>query len=509
MYLEFTHRLNQTALNIQNYLQSNWEDVNVERFTLEDQSYIKMSASLGNNNIIQIINDPRAIFNTCSIESFHQILMVNNIMSDIGLGEMIVRSYNILIYEFNVISIKQTIHNKNSNVSKYIDEEQCRKIADIGKRALYLLGLDYGMAEMVITGQRKVKVARIDSSPEIREKDLKVLLRKLDKIGKSQENKREIKIGADPEFMMANSKNGRMVSASEFFPREGLVGCDNIRIPSRQQRPIAEIRPKPDESPLQLLNNIKQALNSANKMAPYRNVKWVAGSQPFSGYSIGGHIHFSNVELNSRLMRALDGYVGLPIFLIENQETAVKRRRKYGFLADYRTKEYGGFEYRTPGSWLVSEDITRAVLCLAKIVASNYLYLIQNPFITAENQRAFYEGDQNYLRPAFYDIWHDIVNLEIYELYREHLKILPQMIAELTIWDEKKDIKKAWSVSGASRMYNNTRMAGGMAINRMSGTTSNSRTTSASNGRTRNTVNRSTSRSVRISVTGSSRMRAR
>jgi hypothetical protein len=365
------------------------------------------------------------------------------------------------------------------------------------------------MAEMVITGQRKVKVARIDSSPEIREKDLKVLLRKLDKIGKSQENKREIKIGADPEFMMANSKNGRMVSASEFFPREGLVGCDNIRIPSRQQRPIAEIRPKPDESPLQLLNNIKQALNSANKMAPYRNVKWVAGSQPFSGYSIGGHIHFSNVELNSRLMRALDGYVGLPIFLIENQETAVKRRRKYGFLADYRTKEYGGFEYRTPGSWLVSEDITRAVLCLAKIVASNYLYLIQNPFITAENQRAFYEGDQNYLRPAFYDIWHDIVNLEIYELYREHLKILPQMIAELTIWDEKKDIKKAWSVSGASRMYNNTRMAGGMAINRMSGTTSNSRTTSASNGRTRNTVNRSTSRGVRISVTGSSRMRAR
>jgi hypothetical protein len=66
--------------------------------------------------------------------------------------------------------------------------------------------------------------------------------------------------------------------------------------------------------------------------------------------------------------------------MIENPRSASLRRKRYGNLADFRIKKYGGFEYRTLGSWLVSPEITRGVLCLAKITISHYLELDQNYF---------------------------------------------------------------------------------------------------------------------------------
>jgi hypothetical protein len=316
------------------------------------------------------------------------------------------------------------------------------------------------MVNIAYTGAKKTRVLSVNTSPLIREKDIKTLMRKLDRLINNIEamGSQEVKMGADPEFMLSNARNGRMVPASQFFPREGTVGCDNIRIPSRQQRPVAELRPKPDYSPLQLLTNLKQALNSANILSPYRNIKWIAGSQPFGGYSIGGHIHFSNVDLNNHVLRALDNYVGLPLFLIENPKKAVKRRKKYGFLAEFRTKDYGGFEYRTPGSWLVSPEITTAAFCLGKIVTSNYLQLTRNCFIGAEAQRAFYQGDQDYLRTFFKDIWADIQKLSMYNSFSDELQFIANMIQNDINWDERVDIRKTWGLTNiSSREYKNAK----------------------------------------------------
>jgi len=132
--------------------------------------------------------------------------------------------------------------------------------------------------------------------------------------------------------------------------------------------------------------------------------------------------------------------------LIENPATAAKRRKKYGLLGDYRLKEHGGFEYRTLGSWLVSQKIATAVLCLAKIVANRYAEIPQNYLNTAEAQRAFYKGDQDFFRPMFNSIWTNLEKLDLYELYREELQIIPEMIRNSVIWDEKSDLRRGWKL---------------------------------------------------------------
>jgi len=235
-----------------------------------------------------------------------------------------------------------------------------------------------------------------------------------------------------------------------------LVGCDNIRVPNRQQRPVAELRPKPEYNPEELTINIKLALNNAVRLAPYQNIKWIAGSQPFSGYSIGGHIHFSNIKLTGGLLRALDNYLGLVVFLIENPSTAMRRRKKYGVLGEFRLKDHGGFEYRTPGSWLVSQQITLAVLCLAKIVANRYTLLPHNFLNTIEAQQAFYEGDQEYFRLIFPTLWSHLRQLDLYNRYYEELNVIYHMIEKGSNWDEKVDIRKGWNINTPKKIYSDS-----------------------------------------------------
>jgi hypothetical protein len=199
----------------------------------------------------------------------------------------------------------------------------------------------------------------------------------------------------------------------------------------------------------------------------------MAGSQPVSGYSIGGHIHFSNIRLDGGLLRALDNYLGIPIFLIENPVTAAKRRKKYGFIGDYRIKDHGGFEYRVLGSWLINQKITTAVLCLAKIIANRYAEIPQNYLNTAEAQRAFYKGDQEYFRPIFNSLWSNLENLDLYQEYKEELQIIPEMITNHVIWDEKSDLRKGWKLGQPpKRQY-----SGSKAMGRPSSVISAGRTT--------------------------------
>jgi len=455
MKLNILHRANPTGESIVNYFRKSWERVSYNEFEMEGYTYLDITAEQGREPIKININKTRAFMNSVNNQVIEEILALNGIAANFSSGDLINKSYDLLILDRTIISIRQIIYGKGAVNKKYIEENQVSKIADQARQAMYLLGLDYAMISITVNRQRKMKVSGVDASPAIRDKDLYVLIHKLDDIKQEYQKgwpkSAEVKLGADPEFMIANSKNGKMVAASEFFPREGLIGCDNIRVPSRQQRPVAELRPNPNISPTILYSNIKQALEQANKMVPYRNIKWLAGSQPFSGYSIGGHIHFSNLELNNQSLRALDNYLGLPVFLIENQNSSVKRRNKYGHLGDFRVKDYGGFEYRTPGSWLITPEITMAVLCLAKIVSSNYRRLKRNYFITVEAQRAFYKGDQQYFKQYFEDIWRDIQRLDIYNEYKDQLEPIPNMISGNICWDEKLDIRKSWNLS---KVYN-------------------------------------------------------
>ncbi len=447
MNLSVIYEENESAEKIYHRILEVFNDVNYETLDIKGIKHLHVEIVNKNSENRRILNSPHAIKNSLEIETFSELMKLNRIpLGNVDDEKKRIRGYNILVCDLKVLSIQSRTPGREKERVKYIKEIENKKLAEWARRVMHTLGLDFGRVRINLNAQRKLKVMWVDPSPQLREKELEAVFNRIKKLYHLEEHllRTEVKLGADPEFMLLNSKNGKMISASQFFPREGIVGCDNIRIPNRQQRPIAELRPKPEYSPLDLTENIKQALNTASRLAPYRNVKWLAGSQPVGGYSIGGHIHFSNIKINAALLRALDNYLGLLVFLIEDPSQAKKRRRKYGHLGDYRLKDYGGFEYRTPASWLVSREITTAVLCLAKIVSSRYHQLNRNILGTPEAQAAFYEGDQSFFRRRILETWNDLKRLDLYPDYAEELAALHDLIENETQWNEKADFRKAW-----------------------------------------------------------------
>lgn len=437
--------------NLLELLEKNGVELKRNQVKVYDRDYFLLKIE-GSGRARRAINSPRAIQNCLDPRAIAGVLGANHIYVGLSENESVIRSYQVLIFDLQVISIRLVSQSRYEK-TRYLKGVENLKVSEMAKRAVFLLGLDLGLVQIDFTTRRRYRVTGINPSPVIRDKDWNRIIKGLLAMLSLEDhmNCEDIKLGADPEFMLVNSKSGKMVAASQFFPRDGTVGCDNIRVPNRQQRPVAELRPAPERSPIKLAVNIRQALNSASRMAPYRHVKWVAGSQPLAGYSIGGHIHFSNVKLNYAFLRALDNYMGIPVFLIENSATATRRRRKYGYLGDYRTKSYGGFEYRTPGSWLVSQEITLAVLCLAKIIACRYPFLGKNLLASEEAQWAFYQGDQEFFRPLFFELWSDIEKTDLYQEYKDELKVIPKMVLANAHWDEKADLRKAWKMSNSSQ----------------------------------------------------------
>lgn len=456
MDLKIVYLPNQTGKRLHELLKENWDDALQYQTTIEDQDFWVTEVPDPESRIKRTFNTTSAIELCNNNDAIYSMMAANNIYSGPQGDETVNRNYAVIICDHEIVSIKVNTMLKSGEKARYIKEIENNKVAELARRVILLLGLDLGLVNIDFTARRRFKVIGVDPCPELREKDLNKVLDRisylygLDRIVGAK----DIKMGADPEFMLANVKSGKMVSASQFFPREGPIGCDNIRVPNRQQRPVGEVRPAPAYCPMDLTLNIRKCLDQAARLAPYRNLKWVAGSQPFAGFSIGGHIHFSNIKLDAALLRALDNYVGIASFLIENPATAVRRRKKYGYLGEYRLKNHGGFEYRTPGSWLVSREIAAGILCLAKIVVSRYYQLNKNYLNTPEAQEAFYKGNQDYFRELFPEIWSDVQMLDLYDDYAEILSVIPRMVASRTVWDESQDIRKSWKVgSGAKKEY--------------------------------------------------------
>jgi len=453
--LSIVYQPNETGKKLHGVLKDSWENTKQYQVIINEENHWVTDLPDHQSKFHRMINTPQSIRLCQDADSIYRIMNANNIYCGLQGDETVNRTYSVLICDHEILAIKVNTILKAGEKERYIKEIDNTKVAEIARRAVSLLGLDLGQVNIDFTARRRFKVVAIDPSPELREKDFNKIVERIKKLSGIDWSMAgvDIKLGADPEFMLANTKNGKMVSASQFFPRDGQIGCDNIRVPNRQQRPVAEVRPTPAYCPMELTSNIKKCLDQASRIAPYRNVKWVAGSQPFSGFSIGGHIHFSNIKLDAALLRALDNYLGVTSFLIENPHTAVRRRRKYGHLGDYRLKNHGGFEYRTPGSWLVSREIAAAMLCLAKIIGSRYYQMTKNYLNNPQAQEAFYTGNQEYFRELFPEIWSDIQAIDLYDDYAEALQVIPRMVTSEANWEESQDIRKNWKVITAKRDY--------------------------------------------------------
>lgn len=322
------------------------------------------------------------------------------------------------------------------------DIRKCRQLAT---RTVYALGCDVAVVEVGIFSQKpRYRVINVtDEIPEQVEDDLRRLLEKQER---DFYQGAEPVLGADLEFVLRHP-SGKFALASNYVPKRGRVGYDAIWLPKqREKHPIVELRPQPHSDPLQLLNHIYACLLLAKKKINHPHLSWLAGGHPLKGFPIGGHIHFSGLPLTSRFIRVLDNYLSLPLFLMESP-ISLTRRPKYGYLGDVREQFHGGFEYRTPPSWLVRPRVARGILCLSKVLALDYKALEWMPTLRREIQLDFYRGNREKCRPIVQLLWEEMkTRCPSYVRYERELDHFFQLIESGYQWDEYEDFRPWWRI---------------------------------------------------------------
>ncbi|MBC9784182.1 hypothetical protein H1S01_06610 [Heliobacterium chlorum] len=343
-----------------------------------------------------------------------------------------------------------TIHVVDGNVVAMETRERLtsterQKCFGTAIRALYLAGIDFGSVQLSIQSRGIPWVNKVTAAPVLT-KELAAAyataLRKTIAHRKGDSvptNANPIQLGADPEFMLKSVRTGKMIPANRFFAVKGAIGCD-------QRKAIGELRPRPKSTPRELTEAIGSLLTKASEKVQKKRVALMAGSMPFAQFPIGGHIHFGSLNLNFRLLQALDNYLLIPLFCIERKRTAIRRRKYYGCVGDIRPKGPGRFEYRAPSSWLVSPAITLAALSLAKLVAEHAPRLERSYFADLSAVRAFYQGDKEYFRLPVKELRQDLTSLPGYSDYATDLQPLWQMIDEEQEWDEEADLCSTWEL---------------------------------------------------------------
>jgi len=317
-------------------------------------------------------------------------------------------------------------------------------------KAIYALGLDYGVVRIGARPGGELIVLEINAIPQLTDRLAELFAEAMNGFAEQLEAERpesgqEATIGADPEFLLLNDK-GKVVFASNYMEKEGAVGCDAIVLPSfRKIYPLAELRPEPSKDVKQMIVNLHRTMQLAERRITDSSLRWVAGGMPVHGFPLGGHIHFSGVRLSSELLRALDNYLALPLVLLEDATTG-DRRPKYGFLGDFRRQKHGGFEYRVLPSWLISPVIAKGVLALAKLIADHYLQLTARPLAEPDVQEAYYSGDKQRIRLLVPGLWSDLVRLPGFRKYEPYLTPLKIRMLRMQPWDEREDFRRLWKI---------------------------------------------------------------
>ncbi|WP_051331220.1 putative amidoligase domain-containing protein [Aneurinibacillus terranovensis] len=372
-----------------------------------------------------------------------------------------IRRYVAIVFQQEVMALFKSSgsslwqHSRTTENDNYKEIEvnpvirEIRHILQYAVRSIYILGLDFGAVYFGVDIDGRIRVLDVRSAFPLTEKLAAQFAScvKLFAAGYFTKQNGEMMLGADPEFML-RTPGGKLVVASRYFPKKGVVGCDRVWLRgdlSHKHLPLAELRPEPAQEPKELLRNLYYAMLLGNRKVNEPNIEWVAGGLPFSGYPTGGHIHFSGVEVNSQLLRALDTYLALPVFMIEGPGSR-QRRPRYGFPGDFRKKSHGGFEYRTLASWLASPVATRGVFALSRLIAHSYRRLTRHLFLNPEVQRAYFTGNKGAMACYVPAIWGELESLEQYAAYADYLDPFKKMVFAREEWDEDSDIRRVWKL---------------------------------------------------------------
>ncbi|OBA05856.1 hypothetical protein A9P44_14230 [Paenibacillus polymyxa] len=367
--------------------------------------------------------------------------------------------YAVQIHQLRVLEIRRRALEGSAQVSAYdlsvLDHQSPLyvRMERLAVRALYTLGLDSGEVVLAPLGERNCQVRQVLAQPWLNDRRLatlyEVAAREEEVEGEvfsAEQGRNRLLIGMDPEFVLVRMPEGRIVPASRYLDRLGVAGCDAVTRRGRTLYPVAELRPAPSEDPARLLRHLRQAFAIAARRIDDHTLIWQAGGMPQPGFPLGGHLHFSGVPLNGALLRALDNYLALPLALLEDKRAA-RRRPRYGNLGDFRRQSYGGFEYRTLPSFLISPQLAKGVIGMAFLIASQYSRLQRRPLEAEEAHRAFYEGNQMVLREYMEPLILDLVSLEIYSQYEAYIAPLLDSLRKGKQWDETRDLRRYWKLS--------------------------------------------------------------
>lgn len=324
------------------------------------------------------------------------------------------------------------------------------RAARLAVRAVYSLGLDYGLVTVSAASTGKLSVVDVDPFPDLVEREelancfAQGFLRFLDGAERSLDRSR-IRLGADPEFLLQDER-GKVHHASRYLDRRGRAGCDSIILGrGRVIYPLAELRPLPARRPLDLVQHIRKTMSEAAKKIGNPQLHWIAGGMPVRGLQLGGHVHVGGISANSRLLRALDNYLALPYMMIEGEES-LRRRPKYGTLGDMRTKSHGGFEYRTLPSWLTSPQLALNVFQLLDVICCDYPNLQGTPLDNPKLASSFYEGDKEALKETVAAVWDTLHGLSSFDQYAEDLSHFEWMSRRGSSWKNGQDIRMEWKI---------------------------------------------------------------
>ncbi|MBS7531001.1 hypothetical protein IC619_010905 [Hazenella sp. IB182353] len=411
------------------------------------------------SDYVLTLNPEKMVNQAQKLETQTKILNLHGIA--VAGSKSILREYVVGVFQTKAIFIYQSqesaqlVSNSNKKykrsfkkISSQDNSKEVRRVRNLSIRAIYALGLDYGIVKCGIGIGRRTLVIQVYPTPKVN----LIMAQEFGKAIAQYANQtqidhqlNEVVLGADPEFVMQSPK-GHLLIASKYFPLKGKVGCDAIWMgQNHANKPIVEVRPDPTSDPHTLVVNIyKGLLFAARKM---KNVpsKWLTGAMPYKGFPLGGHIHFSGIQPDFKLLRALDNYLTLPLVNIED-DRGKARRPKYGFLGDFRYQPHGGFEYRTPPSWLISPMLCKGVFMAAQVIVANYKQLQYQPLEHLEMQQAYYRGDKDEIKEIIQYLWEDLKELDDYRVYKKTLDLFYSYLISGMSWDERTDFRKQWRI---------------------------------------------------------------
>lgn len=320
-------------------------------------------------------------------------------------------------------------------------------------RALYALDLEMGEVVISAGEEGKFTVERITPTPDLRGTEaakifVQAITENLVRLSHHSDEEKLL-IGMDPEFILYDKVSSRVVPASKYLDRRGEAGCDSLRIQGRLLFPLVELRPAPGREPREVLSHLLRAFRSAMVSISDKGLLWQAGGMPQLGFPLGGHLHFSGIPLSAELLRCLDNYLALPVSVLEDSRS-FRRRPRYGFLGDFRIQPYGGFEYRTLPSFLISPLVTKGVVALSRLIAENVAVLTARPLQDENVYYAFYEGRQEVIRDILPPLIEQITSLPTYSRYESYIAPFLNAVRSGRTWDESIDIRRHWKMQNPS-----------------------------------------------------------